>query len=195
LNPASLGVALSTGERVRHQKVLQSAVDNRGDEAAAVVEKDEIVKGYEYSKGQYVIIEPSELENLRVPSKHVVAVTQFIDKSELNPEYVEKPYFVVPENEAQTEAFAIVRQALVKTGKAAIGKIAFSGREHVVAVLPAEGRGMMAYTLRYQSELRDQEDYFREIKDAEINEDSLNCRSPYCETRLEIRSKQVRGWL
>jgi DNA end-binding protein Ku len=150
-------------------------VDSGSSESGDVVEKDEIVKGYEYSKGQYIIIEPSELDNLRVPSKHTIAVSQFIDENELNPEYVEKPYFVVPENDAQVEAFAVVRQALVKTGKVAIGKIAFSGREHVVAITPAgaEGRGMMAYTLRYQSELRDQKDYFRDIKDAEINEDSL----------------------
>src|SRR6202044_949824 len=168
-------ISRNTGERVRHQKVLQSAIDHRSEEAAAVVEKDEIVKGYEYSKGQYVIIEPSELDNLRVPSKHVVSVTQFIDKAELNPEYVEKPYFVTPENDAQTEAFAVVRQALVKAGKVAVGKIAFSGREHIFALTPAgtDGRGMMGYTLRYQNELRNQRDYFRDIKDAEINQDSL----------------------
>jgi DNA end-binding protein Ku len=167
-------ISRSTGERVRHQKVLQSAVDNGGDEAASVVEKDEIVKGYEYSKGQYVIIEPSELDNLRVPSKHVIAVSQFIDQNELNPEYVEKPYFVVPENDAQAEAFAVVRQALINTAKVAIGRIAFSGREHIVAITPAtDGRGMMAYTLRYQNELRDQRDYFRDIKDSQVNGDSL----------------------
>jgi DNA end-binding protein Ku len=167
-------ISRSTGERVRHQKVLQSAVDGGSDEAASVVEKDEIVKGYEYSKGQYVIIEPSELDNLRVPSKHVIAVSQFIDQNELNPVYVEKPYFVLPENDAQVEAFAVVRQALVNTGKVAIGKIAFSGREHIVAITPAtDGRGMMAYTLRYQNELRDQRDYFRDIKDTEVNADSL----------------------
>ena len=168
-------ISRSTGERVRHQKVLQSAVDKAGEEAAPVVEKDEIVKGYEYSKGQYVIIEPSELENLRVPSKHAIAVSQFIDQNELNLAYIEKPYFVVPENDGQAETFAVVRQALVKTGKTAIGKIAFSGREHVIAITPAgaDGRGMMAYTLRYRSELRDQKDYFRDIKDAQISEDSL----------------------
>jgi DNA end-binding protein Ku len=168
-------ISRSTGERVRHQKVLESAAENRSSTAAAVVEKDEIVKGYEYSKGQYVIIEPSELDNLRVPSKHTIAVSQFIEQAELNPEYVEKPYFVVPENEAQNEAFAVVRQALVKTGKAAIGKIAFSGREHVFAITPAgtDGRGMMGYTLRYQNELRNQQDYFRDIKDSEISDDSL----------------------
>jgi len=97
-------ISRSTGERVRHQKVLQSAVDTPGEDASGPVGKDEIVKGYEYSKGQYIIIEPSELENLRVPSKHAIPVSQFIDRSELNSEYVEKPYFVVPENLSQTEA-------------------------------------------------------------------------------------------
>jgi len=166
-------ISRSTGERVRHQKVLQSAVDSGSEEAGAVVQKDEIVKGYEYRKGEYIIIEPSELENLRVPSKHTIAISQFIDLAELNPEYVEKPYFVVPENQAQTEAFAVVRQALVNMKKAAIGKIAFSGREHVVAITHADGGGMMAYTLRYQSELRNHQDYFRDIKPQEISADSL----------------------
>jgi len=166
-------ISRSTGERVRHQKVLQSAVDSGAEEAGAVVQKDEIVKGYEHRKGEYILIEPSELENLRVPSKHTIEVSQFIDLTELNPEYVEKPYFVVPENEAQAEAFAVVRQALVNMKKAAIGKIAFSGREHVVAITPADGRGMMAYTLRYQSELRNTQDYFRDIKPQEISADSL----------------------
>jgi DNA end-binding protein Ku len=166
-------ISRSTGERIRHQKVLQSAVDN--DEAATAVEKEEIVKGYEYSKGQYVIIEQSELENLRVPSKHTIEVSQFIDVEELNPEYVEKPYFVIPENDAQTEAFTVVRQALVNKGKAAIGKVSFAGREQIVAITPAgaEGRGMMAYTLRFQSELRNQNDYFRDIKQTAVSEDSL----------------------
>jgi DNA end-binding protein Ku len=166
-------ISRSTGERIRHQKVLQSTVES--DESAPAVVKDDIVKGYEYSKGQYVIIEPSELENLRVPSKHTIAVSQFIDLKELNPEYLEKPYYVVPENDAQAEAFAVVREALLKSGKAALGKVAFSGREHIVAVAPAgpESRGMMAYTLRYQSELRNPAEYFRDIKQTEINEDAL----------------------
>jgi len=167
-------ISRSTGERIRHQKVLQSAAE--GEEPASAVEKDEIVKGYEYSKGQYVIIEPSELENLRIPSKHTIEVSQFIELSELNAEYVEKPYFVMPQNDLQTEAFSVVRQALLKTGKAAIGKVSFSGRENIVAVMPAggpEGRGMMAYSLRFANELRNQNDYFRDIKAAAINDDSL----------------------
>jgi len=166
-------ISRSTGERIRHQKVLQSSAES--DESAHAVGKDDIVKGYEYSKGQYVTIEPSELENLRVPSKHTIAVSQFVNLSELNPEYVEKPYYVVPENDAQAEAFAVVREALQKSGKAAIGKVAFSGREHIVAVAPAgqDSRGMMAYTIRYQNELRNAGDYFRDIKETAINEDAL----------------------
>src|SRR6202012_4638211 len=81
-------ISRSTGERIRHQKVLQSAVDAGEESAGAAVAKDEIVKGYEYRKGEYVIIEPSELENLKVPSKHVVQVSQFVDVAELNPEFV-----------------------------------------------------------------------------------------------------------
>lgn len=166
-------VSRRTGERIRHQKVLESAAESR--EATTAVESDEIVKGYEYRKGQYVVIEPSELENLRVPSKHTVAVSQFVDISELNPEYVEKPYFVTPENDMSAEAFNVVRQALVNTGKAAIGKVAFSGREHIFALVPAgpDSPGMMGYTLRFQYELRNRADYFRDIKQPAIAPDSL----------------------
>jgi DNA end-binding protein Ku len=164
-------ISRRTGERIRHQKVLESAIEN--NEASTAVEKDEIVKGYEYGKGQYVIIEPSELENLRIPSKHTIAVSQFVDSTELNPEYVEKPYFVLPENDSQAESFNVIRQALAKTGKIAIGKVAFSGRENIVAVVPAGDHGMMAYTLRFQNELRNQGDYFRDIKATAIDQDSL----------------------
>lgn len=166
-------ISRKTGERIRHQKVLESAAESR--EATTAVEADEIVKGYEYSKGRYVAIEPSELENLRVPTKHVIPVSQFVNLDELRPEYVEKPYYVTPENDLQVEAFATVRQALINTGKAAIGKIAFSGREHILALIPAvgEGGGMMAYTLRYPNELRNQAEYFRDIKQPAINADSL----------------------
>ena len=163
-----------TGERVRHQKVLASAIENPPEDASAVVERSSIVKGYEYRKGEYVTIEPDEIAQLRVPSKHTVEVTQFVDLSDLAPEYLEKPYFVIPENDMQTEAFAVVRAALEKTGKAALGKIAFGGREHVLAITaPEDGLGMMAYTMRYQEELRNPAEYFRDIKKVAINEDSL----------------------
>src|ERR1700722_11476263 len=169
-------ISRSTGERIRHQKVLQSAVDSGEETAGAAVGKDEIVKGYEHRKGEYIIIEPSELENLKVPSKHTIDVSQFVEMDELLPEYIEKPYFVVPENDSQAEAFAVIRKALQKTGKVAIGKVSFAGRENVIAVRPAGDDahgGMMAYTLRYSTELRSERDYFKDLKAVEINEESL----------------------
>ncbi len=169
-------ISRSTGERVRHQKVLASAMEDNPGEAANPVEKDEIVKGYEYSKGQYVLIEPKELDELRVPSKHAIEVSQFVPLDELEPKYMEKPYFIVPEDEVQAEAYAVVRAALKKTKKAAIGKIAFGGREHVFAVTAHDDDklgGMMGYTMRYEEELRDPAEYFKEIKKVGINEDSL----------------------
>jgi DNA end-binding protein Ku len=167
-----------SGERVRQQRVLASAVERAPDESAdEVVERSQIVKGYEYAKGQYVTIEPEELAHLRVASKHTMEVTQFVDEADLPPEYFEKPYFVVPENDAQTEAFLTVRRALIETKKLALTKIAFGGREHVVAIAPAGTNahgGMMAYTMRYAAELRDPADYFRDVKKMEIAEDSLD---------------------
>jgi DNA end-binding protein Ku len=166
-----------SGERVKHQKVLASAMESAPDEGADPVEKSQIVKGYEYSKGQYVTIEPEELAHLRVPSKHTMEVTQFVSEAELTPEYFEKPYFVLPENDAQTEAFLTVRKALIETKKVALTKIAFGGREHVVAIAPAgtdEHGGMMAYTLRYAAELRDSAEYFKDVKKVAVSADSLD---------------------
>src|SRR5580704_14119738 len=169
-------ISRSTGERVRHQKVLQIAVDSDSETAGPAVGKDEIVKGYEYRKGEYIIIEPTELENLRVPSKHTIEVNQFVGLDELLPEYIEKPYFVVPENDSQAEAFAVIRKALQESGKVAIGKVSFAGREHIVAIRPAGDEahgGMMAYTLRYSNELRNEREYFRDLQGVDINEESL----------------------
>ena len=175
-------ISRKTGERVKYQKISASAAEEQestgGDTpASARVEKDEIVKGYEYQKGRYVTIEPEEIANLRVPSKHTVTIEQFVGLEELPPEYLEKPYFVVPENDTQAEAFATVREALRKLKKAALGKIAFGGREHVLAVTADEDdrmQGMMAYTMRYQQELRDPKEYFADIKKVSVTEDSLD---------------------
>jgi len=157
-----------TGERVKYQKT--SAADE------SPLETSDIVKGYEYSKGQYVTIEPEEIANLRVPSRETVEVAQFVDAEEIDPEFFEKPYFVVPDGTAQAEAFAVVRRAMKDTKKIALGKIAFSGREHLVAIAPTSDDslgGMMAYIMRYEEELRNPAEYFAEIKPVAIEEDQL----------------------
>ena len=157
-----------SGERIKHQKVS-------GDEEP--VDRSDIVKGYEYRKGEYVTVEPDEIEHLRIPSRHTLELTQFVDVDELDPEFFEKPYFVVPENDVQAEAFAVVRKALQTTKKAGLGKIAFGGREHLVALsVPNDEKlaGMMAYTMRYAEELRNPADYFGEIKKVSVDDDQLS---------------------
>ena len=158
-----------TGERIHHQNIAE------GGEAP--VSKEDIVKGYEYSKGHYVQIEPEEIARLRIPSRRTLDVQQFVNLGDLDPEYFEKPYFVVPENDAQAEAFAVVREALRESKKAALGKIAMAGREHVMALAPPPDPklpGMMAYTLRYAEELRSPADYFADIKTPKIDNEQLS---------------------
>ena len=165
-------ISKKTGERVRHQKVSPGA---GGDEE--LVEKDEVVKGYEYSKGEYVQIDPKEIANLRIPSRSTLDLQQFVDFEQLDPLYFEKPYFVTPANDSQAEAFAVVRKALAETGKAGLGKIAVSGREHLIAITAPEDdsqAGLMAYALRYAEELRKPQEYFADIKKPAIDKESLD---------------------
>ena len=159
-------------DRKTHQRVHHLNVIN-GDQP---VDNADIVKGYEYSKGKYVIVEPEEVKKLRLETQNTIDVAQFIDAKDLPPALFEKPYFVVPDPKGSTEAFEVVRTDMLQADKVAIGEIAFGGREHLVAIAPAPGknaRGLMAYTLRYAEELRDAKDYFGSIKEHAVDKKQL----------------------
>ena len=161
-------ISRKTGERVRHQKV--SAEEGP-------VENSDIVKGYEYAKGQYVTIEPEEINNLRLPTRKAIEVSQFVDAKEIGAEYFEKPYYVAPSDDIQSEAFAVVLKALQESKKVALGKISFSGREHIIAVAPYpddDMPGLIAYILRYNDELRKPGEFFGNIKKANVEEEQLS---------------------
>src|ERR1700733_14599090 len=165
----------ATGQRIHHQNVVADGDDEgsgslhiarRGSEERHVVEKSEIVKGYEYEKGKYAIIEPDDLKRLRIPGKDTLEIVQFSSVDEVPPSIYVKPYFVVPKKGPQATAFAIVRQAMVDSEMVGIGEIAFAGREHLVALAPPPDRkqlGMMLYVLRFAEELRDAGEYFGKI--------------------------------
>jgi DNA end-binding protein Ku len=158
-----------SGQRVHHQNVA-------GDDGNPVT-NDDIVKGYEYSKGRYVTLEPEELEKVRIPSRQTIEIAQFVDMQELDPAMLERPYFILPEDDAQAEAFAVVRKALQQTGKVGLGKIAFGGREHLMAIAVPNDEslaGMMGYTMRYAAELRDAKQYFSEIKKTSVEAEQLS---------------------
>jgi len=156
-----------SGERIRHQNIAESD---------RPVDRSDIVKGFEYRKGKYVLLEPKELDKIRIPSKKTFEIKQFVEIQEIDPGYFEKPYFVTPQNEAQAGTFAVIRKALADTRKAGLGEIAFGGREHLVALMPApdDSRGMMVYTLRYADELRAAAPVFAGIKSARIDSDQLD---------------------
>ena len=159
-------------DRKTHQRVHHLNVIN-GDQPVA---NDDIVKGYEYSKGKYIIVEPEEIKNLRLETQKTISVAQFIDAKDLPPYLFEKPYFVIPDQKGSAEAFAVVREAMVESDKIAIGEAAFSGREHLIAIAPhpdKKVRGMMAYTLRYAEELRKAKDYFGSIPEQSIDKKQL----------------------
>lgn len=155
-----------SGERIHHLNVIgqNHPVDNT-----------EIVKAYEYKKGKYLLVEPDEIEKLRIESNDVIDIHQFVDLDAIPLPLFERPYFVVPQPRESVDAFAVVRKAMQESGKAALGEVAFAGREHLVAIASVDetDRGLMAYTLRYAEELRESADYFSRIPRVEIDKRQL----------------------
>ena len=126
------------------------------------VERANIVKGYEYAPGKYAVVEPDELKNLRLAGKKTVEISQFAKVSEIDPALYERPYFVMPKAGPQAVAFAVVKQGLEESGMVGVGEIVFSGRQHLMILGPPHSSnqpGMMLYTLRFASELRDAHEY------------------------------------
>ncbi|HLY43222.1 MAG TPA: Ku protein [Terracidiphilus sp.] len=157
-----------TGERIHHLNVV--------GEHEKPVDDSDIVKGFEYSKGKYIILEPDEISRLRIESNRVIEIKHFVNLDELHPALFERPYFVVPDPKQSPGAFAVIRKALDQTGKAALGELAFAGREHLIAVaVPPDKsfKGLMAYTLRYEEELRAQKNYAPKISDGAVDKKQL----------------------
>ena len=115
------------------------------------VDKTEIVKGYEFEKGRYVVVEDDDIAKARPESTRIINLLRFADVESIDPIYVERPYYLAPDGKVAADAFAVLREAL--RGKAGIGKLALYGREYLVAVQPRE-RGLMMFTLRQASEIR-----------------------------------------
>jgi DNA end-binding protein Ku len=111
----------------------------------------DLVKGYEFEKGKYVVLDEEDIAKVRIESTRVINVVQFTDAKMIDPVYVEKPYYLAPDGNVAAEAFAVMREGMV--GKAAVGKLSLYGREYLVAIQPREN-GLVMYTLRHASEVR-----------------------------------------
>ncbi|MFN3657073.1 MAG: Ku protein [Pseudolabrys sp.] len=153
-----------TGNRIRYRKVDAES----GDEVAA----EDIVKGYEASKGSYIEIQPEELEAVEIESNRMIDIDQFVPKNEIDELYLANPYYIVPDGDVGAQAFAVIREAIRKEGMVALGKVVFTNREHVIALEPRDN-GLLGITLRYPYEVRDAKDYFDDIPDESVPKDML----------------------
>ena len=142
-----------SGKRINYEKVVQGI---------GPVDRDEIVKGYEISKGNYVILDEEEIEAVRIESKRTLELVQFVDAHEIDPLYFEKPYYVAPADDLAEEAFIVLRDALRQAGKIGLGQLSVRGQEKLVALKPC-GKGLLLETLRYADEVRKGQAFFADI--------------------------------
>jgi DNA end-binding protein Ku len=163
-----------TGNRIKYKKV--------DAETGREVEADDIVKGYEVSKGEYIELEPEELDAIALESKRVIEIETFVPKAEIDELYLNNPYYIVPEGEVGQQAFAVIREAIHKEGMVALGKVVFTSREHVIAIEP-RGKGLMGVTLRYPYEVRSEKTYFDDIENEKIPKDMLELASHIVDTK------------
>jgi DNA end-binding protein Ku len=162
-----------SGKRIKYEKVVPGI---------GPVDRDEIVKGFEVSKGHYVLLDPEEIESVKLESRKTLDLVQFVDSNEIDAMYYEKPYYVVPADDLAEEAFVVLRDALRQAKKIGVGQLAMRGQEYVVAIKPC-GKGMLLETLRYAEEVNKAQSYFREIEDREPDEDLLDMASMLIERK------------
>ena len=154
-----------TGNRVRYRKVDAET----GDE----VPQENIVKGYEVAKGEYIELDPDELEAVAIDSKRTLEIDEFVPKKDIDELYLRDPYYIVPDGDVGQQAFAVIRDAIRKEGMVALGKVVFTTREHIIA-LEARDKGMVGVTLRYPYEVRQAQDYFDVIEDEKVPKDMVD---------------------
>jgi DNA end-binding protein Ku len=133
-----------SGKRIRYEKIAPGV---------GPVDVDDIVKGYETSRGHYVLLEQDELDGVRLEAKRTFELVQFVDHCEIDPIYFDHPYYVTPDGELAHDAYRVLRDALRRTRKIGIGQIVMRGREYIAALKPC-GEGLLAETLRFADEVR-----------------------------------------
>jgi DNA end-binding protein Ku len=163
-----------TGNRIKYRKVDADTGED--------VEASDIVKGYQVGKGEYLEVEPEELEAIAIESKRTIDIDQFVPKKEIDELYLNSPYYLVPDGEVGVQAFAVIREAIREEGMVALGRVVFTSREHVIALEP-RGKGLLGITLRYPYEVRDENDYFSDIPDEKIPKDMLELAAHIVKTK------------
>jgi DNA end-binding protein Ku len=174
--PVRLYPATSTSDRVRFNQ-LHKDTHNRinmkpVDPELGLVERADLVKGYEYEDKKYIIIDDSDLEAVRIESNHTLNIEAFVDAAEVDVIYQDAPYYLAPDGKMAEETFIVLREAMRGAGKLAIARLVLSSRERVVTIGPRE-KGMVVCTLRAPNEVRATGAYFDDIPDAQPDPEML----------------------
>jgi DNA end-binding protein Ku len=177
--PVKLYAAVTTGEKIsfrmihkpsgkpiKYNKVVET------DAGVKSVPEEEIVKGYEFARGQHVLLRQEELDEYKVEAKPSIELGRFVEAEAIDQRYFEKPYYLLPDGEVAKEGYTVIQKALTKTGKVAIGQLTMHGRSRLVGI-QAIGKGLLLEILRRQSELRDEEDYFGKLGQAKVKKDGV----------------------
>jgi DNA end-binding protein Ku len=162
-----------SGKRIRYEKVVPGI---------GPVEKDDIMKGYELEKDNYVLLEPEEIDAVKLESKKTFELIQFVDGCEIPPLYFDKPYYLVPADELAEDAYRVIREALRASGKIGLGQITLRGKEYIAAVKPCND-GLLLETLHYEDEIREADPLFSKISDEEVQEDLLDVATTLIEKK------------
>lgn len=152
-----------TGKPIHYEKVVAGV---------GPVDKDEIIKGFEYEKGDYVLLTDDEIDAVKLETRKTLELTQFVGACEIDPIYYDKSYFVVPTDELAEDAFRVVRDALRKTQKVGLGQLAMRGKEYLAAIKPT-GTGLLLETLHYEDEIRKADPFFSQISAKKAEDDLL----------------------
>jgi DNA end-binding protein Ku len=164
-----------TGKRIRYEKVV---------EGIGPVEKSEIKKGYQYEKGEYVLLEDEELDAVKLETKKTIDLVQFVDKDEIPPLYFDTPYYAAPADELAEDAFRVLRDALRETKRIGLGQLALRGKEYLVAIRPY-GKGLLVETLRYEDELKKETTFFSDVSAEKSDPDLLDVAKALIEKKTK----------
>jgi DNA end-binding protein Ku len=164
-----------TGNRVRIQNV--------DEETREPVEREDMGRGFEVSKGQYIEIADEEIEAVEIESTRTIEIDEFVPKDEIDQLYNIRPYYIAPDGEVGLQAFAVIRKAIEKENMMALGRVVLTSREHMIALEP-RGRGIMGTLLRYPYEVRDEKDYFDEIGNVETPKEMVDLALHIIQARL-----------
>jgi len=179
--------ATSTSQRIRFN-IINRATGNRirqqvvDAETGDPVEPEDRIKGYEVEKGQYILLDEEELDNVALESTHTIDIDEFVPMSDVDRIYLDESYYLVPQDDVAQEAFAVIREAMRKEDLAGLARVVVYRRERLLLLRP-RGKGVLATTLRYKNEVREEADYFDDIPNTKVPADMLKLATHILETK------------